>query len=94
VQVCGNPVLGHRVAHRVPEDRGVEVRVDVDEPGRHVGAGRVEHPLAVRPQAGPDLRNQAITDPDVRRPGRGPRAVQDQAAGTSRSPIECSLARQ
>ena len=75
-----HPVLRHRVAQRIPEDRRVEMRVDVDEARRDVAARRVDHPLAVRPQAGPDRRDPAVADPDVGRVGRGARAVHDQAA--------------
>src|SRR5208337_3479963 len=76
----GDPVLGHRVAQRIPENRRVEVRVDVDESGRDVGARRVEHPLAVRPQTRPDLRDPAGADPDIRRAGRRARTVHHEAA--------------
>jgi len=56
------------------------VRVDVDEPGGDVAAAGVKHPLAVGPQARPDLRDPAAAHPHVRGAGRGTRAVHHEAA--------------
>ena len=61
----GHAVLRHRITRRVPEQRGVEVRVRVDEPGGDGRAAGVEHPLACGAQVGCDLGDDTVGDADV-----------------------------
>ena len=75
----GHPVLRHRVTQRVPEDRGVEVSMDVDEPGRDIGTRRIQHPLTLWTQARPDLGDPSAADPDVGRAGGRAGAVDQRA---------------
>ncbi len=76
----GDAVLGHRVAHRVPVQRRVEVGVRVDETGGDHRSGRVYDPLAVGPQGRADLGDDAAADPDVGGAGRRAGPVHERAA--------------
>ena len=73
------PYGGQRVERGVPPHRAVEVRVRVDDPGRHERAPGVDHELTVGREVGPDLDDDAVARPGRRRRRRRARAVDDRA---------------
>src|SRR5262249_43754276 len=77
----GDPVLGLRVAGRVPEDLRVEVGVDVDEPRGDQRATGVDALLTGRLEITTHLDDAPGADTDVQPLPGDPGAVDDGAAG-------------
>src|SRR3954454_17623756 len=88
----GDAVEVHRVAERIPEQRGIEVGVDVDEPGRDVRPRRIDLALAVRTQGRADLCDASVGDAHISLERTRARAIDDfSTTDQELHDVDCTL---